>query len=182
MKYLFVCFSFISFLGLSQENKNDWKSFPKNDTNTVVEGKEGVLTDRVIDTTAFVSISKIPSGSKKIIASESILEENKKYIEYSKEHPQIKGFTILLYSGSGANSRLKAREVLVNFQDKFPDGVTHLSWKSPNYEVRLGDYRSKIEAQHDLEIIKKEFPTAFIKSAMIELPPLEKVELKPIEE
>ncbi|MGB0391589.1 MAG: hypothetical protein ACPGRC_08825 [Salibacteraceae bacterium] len=181
MKYLLILFSLISTLAFSQENTNSWKSFPSNDTNGIKKGKEGILTDQVTDTN--IAHPKPNSlGTKKIIVSQEITIENEKYIEYAKEHPQINGFTILLYSGSGANSRLKAREVLVQFQEKYPAGVTHLSWKSPNYEVRLGDYRTKLEAQHDLELIKASFPTAFIKKAMIELPPLEKVDLAPIEE
>lgn len=182
MKYVLFTLAFISFAGFSQERGNDWKSFPSQDTNSVEKGKEGIVSDVPADSSTTVIKTKVEPGSKTIIASEAIMFEDKKYTEYSKANPQIKGFTILLYSGSGANSRLKAREVAVKFQEQYPDGVTHVSWKSPNYEVRMGDYRTKIEAQHDLEIIKEQFPTAFIKSAMIELPPLEKMVLTPIEE
>lgn len=75
---------------------------------------------------------------------------------------------------------MKAREVLIKFQGRYTNGVTHLAWKSPNYEVRLGDYRTKTEAQRDLVLIKAEFPTAFIKTDMIELPALEKTVLEAI--
>ena len=181
MKYAFwIGLLFILVNVQGQENNLDWKKFPSSDTQKVVTG-EHILTDTKIDPQQVHFDTPIPGSNTNAIDSK-IVEQDIKYSEYCKEHPQIKGYTILLYSGSGANSRNKAREMLLKFQEKFPESTTHLAWKSPNYEVRIGDYRSKVDAQIDLEIIKSEFPTAFIKTGMIELPPLEKVILTPYEE
>ncbi|MFT4753870.1 MAG: hypothetical protein ACI9GM_000469 [Salibacteraceae bacterium] len=170
---------FLSVSSFAQEKKNSWKTFPTKDTNSV-SGKEGVLSDQWSDSLLNTPTAVSKKGMKTTLISDAIMAENQKYINQSKAHPQIKGYTILLYSGSGANSRMKAREVLIKFQGRYTNGVTHLAWKSPNYEVRLGDYRTKTEAQRDLVLIKAEFPTAFIKTDMIELPALEKTVLEAI--
>ncbi len=177
MKYL-VCLSIIFTVNTlwAQEEKEGWKPILKADTH-MVTGGEALLMDAKTDSAPKVK-TPVKPGSKETIVSPLILTENEKYSEYSKQHPQIKGYTILLYSGSGANSRLKAREMAKKFEAKFEGVTTHVTWKSPNYEVRIGDYRTKVDAQIDLELITSEFPTAFIKTGMIELPSLEKEELK----
>ncbi|UTW68156.1 SPOR domain-containing protein [bacterium SCSIO 12643] len=156
----------------SQEN-NAWKSFPAApDTNTVKTG-EGILTD-TLSNTVEKALEDSTRGHLKSNVPIKVQELNEIYTEQSKNKPQIKGYTVLLYSGSGANSKLKARNILLEFNEKFPDcnSASHLTWKSPNYEVRIGDYRTKLEAERLLQKIKEEFPTAFVKKAMIELPAL----------
>lgn len=165
---LFFTFSF-----LSAQGNNDWKSFPNADTNKSIVG-EGILSDTIppipvlkVDTT---------TGHFNFEAPVDVQNLNELYMDQSKNHPQIKGYTILLYSGSGANSKLKARNILLQFNEQFPECTAHLAWKSPNYEVRVGDYRTKLEAEKQLLDVKQEFPTAFVKKSMIELPALRKQE------
>jgi hypothetical protein len=163
----------ISVLSYSQEKNNSWKSFPTS-TDTIKQvGYEGILEDEKIDENQ-LRHATIKPGSSTQNASSEILKANKQFQDQSKINPTIKGYTILLYSGSGANSKLKARNTLMKFEQLYPDCITHLAWKSPNYEVRIGDFRTKLEAEKLLKTIGTDFPTAFVKTDMIELPPLEK--------
>lgn len=181
MKYLvFLSIIFTVNTLCAQEQNEHLKVLPTADTQTVLK-VDPLVMDTEIDSIKNIQLYVKP-GTKETLISPLIIAENEKYTAYSKEHPQIKGYTILLYAGSGANSRLKAREMAKKFEEKFTGVTTHVAWKSPNYEVRIGDYRAKVEAQLDLELIKSEFPTAFIKTGMIELPPLVKEELIVIEE
>lgn len=178
----FISIFLIPSVIFSQEN-NDWKSFPASpDTNTVNAG-EGILTDTISNTVEKILEDSTKGHLKSNIPPE-VQELNDIYTEQSKNKPQIKGYTVLLYSGSGANSKLKARNILLEFNEKFPDcnSASHLTWKSPNYEVRIGDYRTKLEAEKLLQKIKEEFPTAFVKKAMIELPVLRPEEKSKSEE
>lgn len=183
MYRLIFCISLFlipSFL-FSQEN-NDWKSFPATPDSNVVQEGEGILTDTLSKTIQKTFTDTI-SGHLKSNVPVEIQELNNVYTEQSKNQPQIKGYTVLLYSGSGANSKLKARNILIQFNEKFPEctSASHLTWKSPNYEVRIGDYRTKLEAEKLLQEIKSEFPTAFVKKAMIELPALRPEEKQEVE-
>ena len=179
MKY-WMCVGFFLSVNLlsAQEENEGWTPIQKSDT---LKSLESTSTWSNQSDSSIATTKVIVPGTKTINVDPAILTENEKYTEYSKQHPQIKGYTILLYAGSGANSRLKARDMAQKFEQKFEGVDTHVAWRSPNYEVRVGDYRTKIEAQIDLELVKQEFPTAFIKAGMIELPPLEKLELTPIE-
>lgn len=178
MKYWMCLGIFLSVNLLSAQEENEgWTPIQKIDTLKSLESTSS--WSKQTDSAGTPKV--IVPGTKTINVDPEIIKENEKYTEYSKQHPQIKGFTILLYAGSGANSRLKARDMAQKFEQKFEGVDTHVAWRSPNYEVRVGDYRTKIEAQIDLELVKQEFPTAFIKAGMIELPALEKLELTPIE-
>ena len=178
MKHLIIGFLLLSTTVFSQEQSKNWRIFPSKDTNSTAK-KEVKTTN--ISADSIPVLDEVKKGWKNTIISKDLIKEDEKYASQSKAHPQVKGYTILLYSGSGANSRMKAREVSVNFKKRFSNSTTYLAWKSPNFEVRQGDYRTKIEAQRDLKLIQDDFPAAFIKTDMIELPPIERVVLEPIE-
>jgi hypothetical protein len=169
---LFISLFFTFSIAFSQE-RNNWKSFPTTDTNKSTAG-EGILSDTLKSNP--ISTTDTLSGSFNFEVPEDVQNLNKLYTDQSKNNPQIKGYTILLYSGSGANSKLKARNILLQFNEKFSESAAHLAWKSPNYEVRVGDFRTKLEAEKLLQDVKLEFPTAFVKKSMIELPVLRKEE------
>lgn len=172
---LFIGFVAFSIGLLGQVENNAWKSFPTNDTIKTI-GAEGILSDTLPHMENLGSLPVcIKPGTSTFSASPEIIEWNEKYTEKSKNNTKIKGYTILLFSGSGANSKLKARNTLVHFDEKYPGCQSHLAWKSPNYEVRIGDFRTKLEAEKLLQEIKEEFPTAFVKADFIELPLLDPV-------
>jgi hypothetical protein len=173
--FIFIGFAAFSIVSIGQVENNDWKSFPTSDSNKAI-GVEGILSDTLPHIEEINPVMEsVRPGTSTFSASSGIIEMNEKYTEQSKNNTKIKGYTILLFSGSGANSKLKARTTLVHFDEKYPGCQSHLAWKSPNYEVRIGDFRTKLEAEKLLQEIKEEFPTAFVKADLIELPLLEPI-------
>ena len=79
------------------------------------------------------------------------------------------GYRIQIYFGP---QRSKASELRAKFAGHFPDINAVVSYHQPNFKVRAGDFRSRMEAQSKLEIIEKEFPGAFVVPDEIRLPPL----------
>jgi hypothetical protein len=166
---LFFGFLGIGLLGFSQEKNNEWKSFPVNDSNVIIPEPTSIDTAPMIEIAPQVIT---PPGSFTNNLNQEIINADAAYTDQTKANPLIKGYTILIFSTSGANSKLNARKKLVSFTDKYPNDVVHLAWKSPNYEVRVGDFRTKLEAEKVLITIKADFPSAFVKPDLIELPPL----------
>ena len=74
----------------------------------------------------------------------------------------IDGYRIEIFSSSGANSKLKARNYRIQFIDKYDSIPAYVVWEYPNFEVRTGDFRTKLEAEKALALIVNEFPFAFI--------------------
>jgi len=53
-------------------------------------------------------------------------------------------------------------KTLSKFYVEFPNTPAHKVYESPEYKVRVGNYRSKLEAERALIRIRKEFPNAII--------------------
>ena len=81
----------------------------------------------------------------------------------------MSGYRIQIYFGS---QRSKANELRALFNSRFPDITAVVSYQQPNFKVRAGDFRTRMEAQCKMEIIEKEFPGAFVVPDEIRLPPL----------
>jgi len=168
---LFLVSLLISVGGFSQTG---WNSFPKNDVKAqdTIIAKEGIVTDTMQVKKTDQPVSEQP-GVVNITVSAEIVAIDMQLVEKAKTDPRINGFTILIFSGSGANSKLNAHNRQKQFKELFPDYVSHLTWKSPNYEVRVGDFRTKIEAEKILQEVKQKYPSAIVRADKIELPELE---------
>ena len=80
------------------------------------------------------------------------------------------GFRIQIFFDSGNNSKTKAQSIYEEFKAKYPDIGAYLSFKSPNYKVRVGDFRTRLDAQRFLNEIIAEYPSAWIVADMIRFP------------
>lgn len=81
------------------------------------------------------------------------------HIYFNKEHSQIPGWRIQVFSSpsmSEANSQKSA--VLNNLSDI----KTTIVFEAPNYKVRIGNYRNRFDAYRDLQEILIYYPSAFI--------------------
>ena len=79
------------------------------------------------------------------------------------------GYRIQIYFGA---VRQKASEVKLEFASRFPGVPAYLTYQQPNFKVRVGDYRSRFEAQKFLKDIDGMFPSGFIVPEDVKLPPV----------
>ena len=96
-----------------------------------------------------------------------------KHIQINQNKGGIEGFRIQIFSDSGNNSKNQAQAVNDGFIARFPTIKTYLTFKSPNYRVRIGDFRNRLNAQRFLLEIASDYPNAFIVSEKINLPQVE---------
>jgi hypothetical protein len=89
--------------------------------------------------------------------------------EINSSKQSMPGYRIQIYFGS---QRSKANELRARFAARFPNINAVVSYHQPNFKVRAGDFRTRMEAQSKLEMIEKEFPGAFVVPDEIRLPPL----------
>ena len=66
-------------------------------------------------------------------------------------------YRIQLYNGN----MNEAQKVLKKAELLFPQWKTDIKWETPEFKVRIGNYRSKLERDRALREIKKEFSGAF---------------------
>ena len=59
------------------------------------------------------------------------------------------------------------------FKALYPRVNTYITYKEPNYYLRVGDFRTRLEAQNLLNELRPNFPTLFIFREKINAPSLE---------
>ncbi|MFD0763484.1 SPOR domain-containing protein [Mucilaginibacter lutimaris] len=77
------------------------------------------------------------------------------------------GYRVQIYSGSNRSSAFNAQ---AKFNKEFPEMRTYIVYREPNFKVRAGDFRTRIEAERMKEQLKPWFPVMFIISEKINPP------------
>ncbi len=93
----------------------------------------------------------------------------KKQKEINLQKQTIPGYRIQIYFGA---IRQKALEAKADFASKHPNITTYLSYQQPNFKVRAGDFRTRLEAQKLLKEIQGWYSTSFIVQDDIRIPAL----------
>lgn len=82
----------------------------------------------------------------------------------------IPGYRIQIFFDSGSNSSDRAKRVKDSFALLYPDIPAYVSWKAPNYRVRVGDWRTRLDAERALQHIMMDFPNAWVIKDEINFP------------
>lgn len=79
-------------------------------------------------------------------------------LEVNKEMYEKNYYSIQLFSGDFDN----AEKIYLEFSSYFPNLKKTLTFETPNYKVRVGNFEKKINADIKLEEIKKKYKSAFV--------------------
>ena len=104
-------------------------------------------------------------GSLTIQSSESIKQIIAKKKAYNKSVKKVKGYRIQIFFGS-ENGSYSARD---KFRAAFPKPFIKIQNFPPDWKVRVGNYKTRLEADRELIDIKKIFPGAIVLSEMINI-------------
>ena len=77
------------------------------------------------------------------------------------------GFRIQIYFGS---ERAKATEIRADFMKNFPEIASYLIYQQPYFKIRVGDFKTRIEASGFLKKLDDHYTTAFIVPDEVKLP------------
>jgi hypothetical protein len=145
----------ISLCGFSQ---NDWMTFPvKSDTVQRVKIDSLNYTEK--------------EGSVEIIGDDrlDILDKFVRSGEESIEGVLVDGYRILIYFDQ---DKSKSEQQKSYFMNMYSEHTAYIDYLAPNYRVRVGNFRTKLEAEHLKQEILSVFPTAIVVSDKISLPVL----------
>lgn len=76
----------------------------------------------------------------------------------------VYGYRVQVFFGP---DRREAYNQQAKFKDLYPELNTYVSYTQPNFKVRVGDFRTRAEAQKLLNDLRPVFPTLFIFSERI---------------
>lgn len=80
------------------------------------------------------------------------------------------GYRVQIFYGS---DRREVFNEQARFKGLYPKLNTYLIYKEPNYYVRVGDFRTRLEAQRLINELRPNFPTLFIFREKINAPNLD---------
>jgi len=102
--------------------------------------------------------------SAKMMAQEGTVSIQKSFeiervLELKKELNKDQSFIkIQIYSGI----RLGAETALDNFKTDFPELTVEMTYETPNYKIWVGKFRTQLEADRELRLVRTRFPNAFL--------------------
>lgn len=79
--------------------------------------------------------------------------------EKNEKTDEIKGYRIQIISD---NNRANVYDQKAKVYAHFSEFKSYLKYVQPYYKLRIGDFKTKLEARNYLEKVIKEFPSAFI--------------------
>jgi hypothetical protein len=81
--------------------------------------------------------------------------------------PQIVGYRVQLFFDSDRKAIDDARS---KFISAYPKVDSYIIYNAPNYFLKVGDFRTLLEAERVKDGLVKDFPTSFIVKEMVNLP------------
>lgn len=116
---------------------------------------------------AFISFSQ--NGDIEIIKDSRIdgLVRKQGMVIPPATSPQLPGYRVQLFFDS---DRKLVDEARSKFVSAFPKVDSYILYNAPNYVLKVGDFRTLLEAEKVKGNLVKEFPTCFIVKEMINLP------------
>ena len=82
----------------------------------------------------------------------------------------IDGFRVQIFMELGNDAIRHADSVREVFKQDYPDVPIYLLFGQPYYRLRVGDYRTRLEAENMYQRLKKKYKNAFVTADRIELP------------
>ena len=82
----------------------------------------------------------------------------------------IDGYRIQIFMESGNDAVELANQTMEEFKTKYPDVPIYLIFGQPYYRLRVGDFRTRLDAEKAFRTLSKDYKKAFIPSDRIQLP------------
>lgn len=95
-----------------------------------------------------------------------------RHSQINQRRRSTEGFRLEIFFSSENRARELAGRVKNDFNLIFPEIPCYLLFQTPNFKVRIGDFRNKSEALKTKAYIASKYPNAFIVKDMIRFPEL----------
>lgn len=84
------------------------------------------------------------------------------HMAYNQEFPEFSGYRIQLMMESGNHALTESEELVAEFSEKYPEVGSYITFREPYYRVRIGDFRTRLEAENFLSKITRKYPSAWV--------------------
>lgn len=102
-------------------------------------------------------------GHVQIVGDVSVSQLVQRHIELNERVRTIPGYRIQVASLSGTSSKNRAFDMKERIHNNYPGVEAYVVFDEPNFKVKVGDFRTRLEAYVFLQHIRAEFPGTIIR-------------------
>lgn len=122
----------------------------------------------------FNSLNSNQLGWGKFSLTSNTLSDNiiSKHININQKAKGIPGYRIQVFFASGKEAKNQALKIKNELRNLYPQHEAYIIYEEPFFKLRIGDFRTKIEAYKLFKIVQESYPSAFIVEDLISFPNL----------
>ncbi len=121
------------------------------------------------------------SGRVRVTGDVAVNQMVERHIELNTRAKTIPGYRVQIASFSGTSSKSNAFNLRTRFMTDYPHVQAYIIYDEPNFKVKVGDFRSRLEAYAFLQEIKEVYKGYIIKDNIYPEPP-QQIEYAPDDE
>ena len=121
------------------------------------------------------------TGRVRVVGDVAVNQMVEKHIELNSRAKTIPGYRVQIASFSGTSSKSNAFGLRERFMADHPSVQAYIIYDEPNFKVKVGDFRSRLEAYAFLQEIKETYKGYIIKDNIYPEPP-QQIEFAPDDE
>lgn len=113
------------------------------------------------------------TGRITITGDVAVTQMVERHVELNAKVKTIPGYRVQIASFSGANSKTNAFNLRDRFMLDYPSVQAYIVFDEPNFKVKVGDFRTRLEAYAFLQQIKETYKGYLIRDNINPEPPVQ---------
>ena len=114
----------------------------------------------------------------RVVGDVTVEQMVEKHVELNNKVKTIPGYRVQIGSFSGTSSKANAFALRDKFVEDYPEVQAYIVFDEPNFKVKVGDFRTRLEAYAFLQEIKEVYKGYIIRDNIYPEPPVQE-ELAP---
>ena len=106
---------------------------------------------------AVLTLPTCAAAQLKIVGDVAATQMVERHVELNQRVKTIPGYRVQIASFSGANSKTSAFNLRESFLTDYPTTQAYIVFDEPNFKVKVGDFRTRLEAYAFLQQIKETY-------------------------
>lgn len=120
---------------------------------------------------SFPNFLQAQTGRVTVVGDVAVNDMVSRHVELNNRVKTMPGFRVQIASFSGINSKTSAFSLRERFMTDYPTVQAYIIYDEPNFKVKVGDFRSRLEAYAFLQEIKEVYKGYIIKDNIYAEPP-----------
>ena len=130
---------------------------------------------------ALLAVCGLVQAQVRVVGDVAVEQMVAKHVELNNKSKTIPGYRVQIASFSGTSSKANAFDLRDRFSADFPEVQAYVAFDEPNFKVKVGDFRTRLEAYAFLQKIK-EFYKGYVTKDNISPDPPQQLEFAPDDE